>query len=63
VAENNSPENVYIQSGKLNGQPLDRAWVTYEELTAGAVLEFAMGAQPNYDWAAVPGAFPPAMTP
>lgn len=58
VAENNSPENVYIQSGKLNGQPLDRAWVTYEELTAGAVLEFRMADQPNYEWGA--GSPPPS---
>jgi predicted alpha-1,2-mannosidase len=62
VAHNNGPENIYIQSARLNGQSFDRAWITYEELTAGAVLEFDMGVQPNYAWATMPDALPPAVT-
>ena len=42
VAENNSPENIYIRSAVLNGQKLDRTYVTYEEIKAGGVLEFEM---------------------
>ncbi|NBC83526.1 MAG: glycoside hydrolase family 92 protein [Bacteroidetes bacterium] len=44
IAENNSPENIYIQSIKLNGKPLDRYWITHEEIVTGGVLELEMGA-------------------
>lgn len=47
VAENNSPENIYIQSATLNGKALDRTYVTYEEIMAGGVLEFVMVPQPQ----------------
>lgn len=50
VTHDNSDENIYIQQAALNGKPLKRAWVTYEELTAGTVLEFQMGSKPNKDW-------------
>lgn len=46
IAEGNSPENIYIQSATLNGERLDRTYVTYDEIKAGGVLEFAMGPQP-----------------
>ncbi len=47
IAKNNSPENVYIQSIKLNGKPLDRLWITHDEITRGGVLEFVMGKEPK----------------
>ena len=43
VARNNSEENIYIQSIKLNGEYLDRYWITHEEIVAGGVLELEMG--------------------
>ena len=46
IAENNSPENIYIQSAKLNGVKLDRTSITYDEIMAGGTLEFVMGPQP-----------------
>ena len=46
VAKGTSPENVYIQDATLNGRPLDRAWITTEEILSGATLSFAMGPQP-----------------
>ncbi len=51
-SKNNSPENAYIQSATLNGQPLDRAWITHRELMAGGALEFVMGSKPNKTWGA-----------
>jgi len=50
IAHDNSDENVYIQHASLGGEPLNRAWVTYDELTSGKVLEFQMGPEPNKDW-------------
>lgn len=47
IAYNNSEENIYIQSIKLNGKTLDRYWITHEEITQGGVLEFEMGAAPK----------------
>jgi len=47
IAKNNSPENVYIQSVSLNGKPLDRLWISHEEITNGGVLEFVMGKDPK----------------
>ncbi len=45
--ENNSRENVYIQSGTLNGRNLDRNYITYSDIANGGVLKFTMGAEPN----------------
>ncbi len=50
VAENNSPENVYIQSAVLNGAPYDKCYISYEEIMEGGTLELTMGSQPNKKW-------------
>lgn len=47
VAKNNSPGNVYIRSVSLNGKPLNRLWITHEEITDGGTLEFVMGSEPD----------------
>ena len=47
IAKNNSPENVYIQSVSLNGKPLDRLWITHDEIVSGGVLEFVLGSEPK----------------
>ena len=49
-AKGYSEDNKYIQSARLNGKVLDRAWFTHEELTAGGTLELVMGAEPNKEW-------------
>ena len=50
IAENNSPENVYIQSATLNGKPLTRSWITQDEIAAGGTLVLKMGPNPNREW-------------
>ncbi len=47
---NNSSQNTYIQSAKLNGVPLERCWLEYKEITAGGTLELVLGSQPNTHW-------------
>ncbi|MBN2063188.1 MAG: GH92 family glycosyl hydrolase [Sedimentisphaerales bacterium] len=47
IAMSNSPANTYIQSLKLNGQPLNRLWLTHKEIISGGTLELQMGPQPN----------------
>ena len=46
IAHNNSKENKYIQSIKLNGQPYNKAWIEFEDIAKGGTLEYEMGATP-----------------
>jgi len=43
---NNSSENKYIQSVKLNGLPIYRTYLHHNEIMAGGILEFTMGNEP-----------------
>lgn len=61
-AENNSPQNVYIQSATLDGRPFDRTWIGHDEITAGGTLRFVMGPEPNRAWGTGPGSRPYSMT-
>lgn len=49
-AENNSAENVYIQSATINGKPLTVPEITWEQIQSGAHVHFAMGPRPS-QWA------------
>jgi predicted alpha-1,2-mannosidase len=62
IATGNSARNVYIQSARLNGKPLDRAWLTYREITGGGTLELVMGPEPNRQWATAPESLPPSLS-
>ena len=42
-ADHVSSENFYIKSIRLNGKPLDRSYVTYDEIQKGGELDFEMG--------------------
>ncbi len=50
VAENNSRENMYIQSVTLNGEPYDKTFVTHKTIVKGGKLVFKMGNKPNYEY-------------
>ena len=60
IANNSSKVNKYIQSAKLNGEPLNRTWFTHEDLMNGATIELEMGAYPNKEWGAEVDAAPPS---
>lgn len=49
-ANNNSPENIYIQSARLNGENLLRCYLTYDEIASGGTLELEMGKIQNQEW-------------
>ena len=51
VAHNNSDENRYIQSAKLNGVEFNRPFIRHDEIMKGGKIEFVMGATPNKEWA------------
>ena len=63
IAEGNSDANVYIQSATLDGKPLTRPVITWEEILSGATLKFKMGPNPSQwaaDWHPAPIAVPHA---
>lgn len=62
ITNNNSAENIYIQSAILNGTPFNRSWIDHTEITAGGILEFEMGPTPNNSWANSPDAVPYSMS-
>ena len=45
----NSSENIYIQSIRLNGEPLNERYITFEQIAKGGNLEIQMGHTPH-DW-------------
>ncbi|HUB80707.1 MAG TPA: GH92 family glycosyl hydrolase [Bryobacteraceae bacterium] len=49
-AARTAPGDIYVQSVKLNGQPLDRPWITQAEIVGGGVLQFRLGREPNKSW-------------
>lgn len=57
--ENNAPENCYIQSATLDGQPLDDCWLYRDRIYRAGRLKLTMGSAPNTAWGA---ANPPACT-
>lgn len=57
-AENNSPENIYIQSVELNGQSYDKSYIRYEDVMKGGTLKFVMGDRPNERFGSEPGSRP-----
>ena len=54
LAQNNTPENMYIQSVTLNGQPYEKSYIRYDDIMKGGTLEFVMGAQPNKSFGVAP---------
>ncbi|MBQ9888148.1 MAG: GH92 family glycosyl hydrolase [Bacteroidales bacterium] len=49
-ANGTSRKNIYVQSAKLNGKPLESFWFPASELLGGGTLELEMGPEPNKEW-------------
>ena len=62
MALNNNAQNMYIQRATLNGEDLSRCYITHEEILAGGLLQFEMGAEPNTTLWTAPESAPPSMT-
>ncbi len=52
IAHNCSKQYCYVQSAKLNGQPLNHPWITKDDMVNGGTLELEMGILPNKKWGA-----------
>ncbi len=53
TAKDWSKDNIYIQSAKLNGRTLNRAWFRHSDIVSGGELILEMGATPNKEWGSV----------
>jgi predicted alpha-1,2-mannosidase len=47
IAKNNTSENKYIHSAKLNGNPILKPFFTHDDILNGGTLEFEMADSPN----------------
>ncbi|QDZ07262.1 glycoside hydrolase family 92 protein [Sphingomonas panacisoli] len=50
VANGMSDANKYVGAVALNGKPLDRVYLTHDEIERGGELRFTMSATPNKSW-------------
>ncbi|MDR1113275.1 MAG: glycoside hydrolase family 92 protein, partial [Bacteroidales bacterium] len=57
ICENQSPENYYIKEATLNSTPLNRSYITYDDIKNGGVLKFIMNDKPA-SWATAPKSCP-----
>jgi predicted alpha-1,2-mannosidase len=62
LAQNNSEENLYIQSAMLNGKPWNKPWFSHADVADGGTLVLKMGILPNKTWDSTPDAAPPSMS-
>lgn len=52
ITENNSDQNIYIQSVELNGKVYEKSYITYDDIMKGGTLKFVMGNVPNKEFGA-----------
>ncbi len=50
VANHLSEKNKYIQKVTLDGQAIDKPFISHQQIINGSKLVFDMGDKPNYDW-------------
>ncbi len=62
VAKDNSKENLYIQSAKMNRRKYTKMYVRHEDLLKGGSLEFKMDDEPNKKWGVAPEDAPYSMS-
>lgn len=62
IKANSSKKNVYIKEVKLNGQAIDKNFVTYAQLMEGGTLEYVLTDEPCMDRGIAPEAAPYSFT-
>ena len=60
TARNNGMQKPYIREAHLNGEKLDRSFISHDELGGGGNLVFEMTSAPDYKWAVKPESHPPS---
>jgi len=59
-AQNNSTQNMYIQSATLNSRSLNKHWFYHQQLVSGGALVLKLGPEPNKQWGSRPEDAPPS---
>lgn len=59
-ANHNMPEEYYIQSAKLDGEPFGKVFIGHDQIMKGGELDFDMGSAPNYNWGVSDDSRPPS---
>jgi len=62
VANDLSNKNRFINSVTLNGKPLERSFITHNEIISGGELIFELSDKPNKNWARETDQRPPSMS-
>ncbi|KJY94734.1 GH92 family glycosyl hydrolase [Pseudoalteromonas piscicida] len=62
VAKGFSDKNKYIKSIKLNGKPLNRSYITHNDIMNGGTLEYQMSSKPNKAWGQSKTQRPPSLS-
>jgi putative alpha-1,2-mannosidase len=62
VAENQSADHVYVREVRLNGDLVDRCYLTHGEIAGGGELRFVMSETPNRDRCTAPEDQPYSMS-
>ena len=62
VTADNPRRNVYIASVTLDGKPIDRNYITYDELMQGGELHYALRPRPDYERGTDDAAAPHSLT-
>jgi putative alpha-1,2-mannosidase len=62
VANDLSNKNRFIDSVTLNGKPLERSFITHNEIISGGELIFELSDKPNKNWARETDQRPPSMS-
>jgi len=57
--QNQAPENIYVQSMRLNGKPYSRTYLEHQDIMNGGEFIFVMGTEPNKQLGSNPKDYPP----
>lgn len=60
ITADNSPKSCYIQEAELNGEPLQKCFISLKDIQKGGILSLTMGQQPNEKWGIAQ--MPPSMS-
>ena len=62
TAENLTNDNIYVKEVKLNGEKINRSFITHEEINNGGELKFIMSNKPDKNWAVNKDSMPYSMS-
>ncbi|KPV96354.1 Glycosyl hydrolase family 92 [Pseudoalteromonas sp. P1-9] len=62
LAKNLSADNKFVSQVSLNGKPLNRSYITHDDIISGGTLEFTMSAKPNKTFGNALSSRPPSLS-